>query len=354
MLTYSQELVRYLETPTGLAYLKTNPNVVGPSWPEFVSMAALPGITAAVLEVAPPLHPYLQPLTSEQLPMLQEALSRKVHAHSGYTTASLLGWSDLIRYGWVSLEGALCLFAEQAGGLFMPLPPLGDDVTPKVLQACWEILTQANQGHGVSRIEGIELADAPLFAENGFKLLQGEPEYLYRRKDLITLKGNRYRSQRWAINRCVRQISCRIRSFEEEDLVECLKLYTAWGIERQQSNRESFPKALIRDGLFFHRRLMMDHEKLNLVGRVLEVEGQIRGYTFGAKVSSSTFCIFLEITDRSIQGLAQLLFREFCRELEPYEFVNAMGDEGLPGLRRAKEAYRPVGMIPTFMARQSS
>lgn len=351
VLRYCQELAHDLESPVALEYLKTNPHLVGEFWPEYLSMAPLARITAETQPPLKPPHPALQPLTFENRTLLQEALTLRPHAHSSYTLAGLLGWSDLIRYWWSSLEGTFCLFAQQAGGLFMPLPPLGPSPSNRALEAAWEILTSANQGSEVSRIEGIEPTDIPFFERNGFRVHPSEPEYRYRREDLASLRGDRYRSQRWAINRGLRNISSyRFRPYQEEDLVPCLQRYTLWGIERQQATEEPFPKALIRDGLFFHRRLMLLHQELNLTGRVLEIEGVIRGYTLGVEVTPQLFVILLEIADRSIPGLAQLMFRDFCRELEPFPLINAMGDAGLPGLRRAKQSYHPVEMVFTVGA----
>lgn len=353
---YSIELAGYLESPTGLAYLKTNPKIVGSAWPEFVNVAALSSITATVQPPLSPPHPALKPFTWADLPILEETLTWEARtrssrpAGSSYTLAGLFGWSDLIRYWWTRLDDSFCLFAEQAGGLFMPIPPLGKVASRKVDRAAWEILVHVNQGAEVSRIEGIEPQETPRFLDNGFQLKPGEPEYLYRREDLVHLRGDRYRSQRWETNKFRRNFNYRIRPFLEGDLIPCLQLYTAWGIERQQSTSDSFPKALIRDGLFFHRRLMMSQKDLGLTGRVLEVEGQIRGYTFGAPVSDQVFCVFLEIADRSFPGAAQVLFQEFSRELEPFPWINAMGDSGLATLRRAKLSYRPYATLVTLVA----
>ncbi len=343
---YALSLARYLEASEGLEYLKENPQIVGPSWPEFVPVAALPSLTAAVqgMPLAP--HPALRPLTREEIPLLKSCLSMTSHQLSSYTLAGLLGWSDLIHYWWVLLKGALCLFAEQGGGLSMPLPPLAQKVTVDVCEAAWAILEEANQGERVSRVEGVE----PLLAEQlksaSFEWAPGEPEYLYRREDLAALRGDRYHSQRGAANRFLNTVrSYRFRPFEEKDLVACLQLYTRWGIRRQQQeSAEPWAKAFIRDGLFFHRRLMMDRQELGLTGRVLEAENGILGYTFGAPVSRDVFCVFLEIADRDYPGAAQLLFRELCREMDSFPLINGMGDSDLQGLRRVKEGYRPVGM----------
>ena len=97
---------------------------------------------------------------------------------------------------------------------------------------------------------------------------------------------------------------------------------------------------------------MMNRSEYDLVGRVLEADGKIRGYTFGAPVSRETFCVFLEIADKSTAGVPQLMFRELCREMQSYPRINAMGDCGFVGLKRAKEAYRPANFARVYTARK--
>ena len=86
-----------------------------------------------------------------------------------------------------------------------------------------------------------------------------------------------------------------------------------------------------------------------MVGRVVEVNGQVAAYTFGYQLNATTFCVLFEIADRQVKGLGAYIFREFCRELEPYEFINTMDDSGLDGLRRAKLAYHPIRLVESYI-----
>ena len=349
---YSLELTQYLNSPLGQAYLKQNPSIVGSHWPEFIYVASLPALVSAEEGSAsePPVAG-LNRLTLEQIPMLREVFTMRRHAYSGYTPAALLGWMDLIRLWWIRMEDCLCIFAEQGGGLFMPLPPLGK-ISLSVVSSVWGLLHQANRGEGVSRIEGWEKAETRVGVDGRWVWEVGEEEYLYRTQEVAELRGNSYRSQRGAINHCLKNRDIHCRPLEEKDFLPCMQLYTRWAIRRQQAHRhDEGYRRMMRDGLFFHRRLLKSHQELKLLGRVFEIDGEVRGYTVGAPVSERTFCIFLETADPDFVGLPQLLFREFCRELKSYALINAMGDSGWAGLRQAKQAYRPIGMIPTFTLR---
>ena len=94
----------------------------------------------------------------------------------------------------------------------------------------------------------------------------------------------------------------------------------------------------------------MHHREWGLEGWVAEVEGRVAAYTFGGVLSPRIFCLFVEITDPARPGLGVWLFQEFCRRMKGSALVNTMGDEGLEGLRRAKESYRPLGFARSWMA----
>ena len=358
LFAYAARLAGYLDGEVGLEYLKQNPRIVGPSWPEYLSVAALPAATAwiqAQSEGPAPPHPSLRFFRVEDLPLLKRALVVRDHVASHYTPAALLGWSDLLKLWWMPLEDeGLALFARQAGGLFMPVPPLARRLTSSMIAKGWTILQEVNRGMQVSRVEGIEPEDVPLFEQMGFSLREEEGEYLYSSSSLAALRGDPYRSQRWAINRCARSISFEIRPFREEDLLPCLQLYTRWAVRRQKRSSDEVERRLLRDSLFFHRRLMMDWDSLGLTGRVLVSEGKVLAYTFGSPVSRETFSVFLEISEETVPGLAQTLFREFSREVEAkgFPWINGMDSAGLERLRRAKQTYRPVRRPATFTAQK--
>jgi hypothetical protein len=69
-------------------------------------------------------------------------------------------------------------------------------------------------------------------------------------------------------------------------------------------------------------------------------------------LNHDTFCILYEITDLSVKGLAQFIFREFSRELKGYRYLNIMDDSGLENLKQVKLSYKPVRLIPSFTAQR--
>jgi len=87
---------------------------------------------------------------------------------------------------------------------------------------------------------------------------------------------------------------------------------------------------------------------LGLTGRIVLFDGEVKGYSFGFPLNDETFCILFEIIDLTIKGLSQYLFREFCREMSNYRYINALDDSGLENLRRAKLSYHPCYLEPAY------
>jgi hypothetical protein len=108
---------------------------------------------------------------------------------------------------------------------------------------------------------------------------------------------------------------------------------------------------LLEDARAAHRRVLSAHDRIGIAGTVVVVRGRVAAYTFGYWLTPQTWCVLLEVADRSIPGLAQWLFRETCRAAVGGGAIsiNAMDDAGLPGLREAKRAYHPMAVIDSWI-----
>lgn len=271
-------------------------------------------------------------------------------------------WRGLLDYAWAEAAGHLCLFAASPDGLFMPLAPLAFPNTreggeqPDFLTAVDRAFARMRQVNGespVSRIENIPESQAGLLAGRGYVLKPKGADYLYLASDLAGLAGDRYKSQRAACNRFVREQVADYAVYRDEDREGCLALYRSWKAQQQaRPSLDDLARHMLEDGESAHREALNAPAALGLTGRVVRIQGVIRGYTFGYARSSSVFCVLLEVADRTLPGLAAFLFREFCREAASrgYTYVNTMDDSGLPALAEAKLAYRPVRLIPSYVA----
>jgi hypothetical protein len=169
-------------------------------------------------------------------------------------------------------------------------------------------------------------------------------DYIYLQGDLAGLKGNRYKSQRAAYNQCDKQ-AVRIREYRDDESEPCIRLFENWrgGIDVNQ--QASYVRQVADDAESAHRVALRHAKELGLVGVVAEVGGRLAAYSFGFPINPAVFCIMLEISDRKVPGLSTYIFREFCRRLAGYRYINTMDDSGIEGLQRAKWAYRPIEIV---------
>lgn len=325
------------------ALLRANPGLIGPYQRDVISLgapaAAFDGdVTALGLT---PFEPADEPFIRDRL--LQT--NARIAAHAWF---SLTVWRDLFRYYWAVRDGALCLFAQYVDGLYLPLPPA--PFSPRAVDWAWRVLEQVNGARPVARIENLARAEADRLAALGFRTTPSGNEYLYPRTALERLAGNRYKSQRAAINRFTQAGAPEYSRFQPGDLTACRYLFQRWQATRLARATDSIDRAMLEDAAAAHARLMGQAFRPGLELRVLRQNRRVVGYTAGYAVSPDTFCVAFEITDLERPGAAAYLFREFCREQTSFDWINTMGDCELGRLRRAKLAYRPAQVIELFSA----
>lgn len=286
----------------------------------------------------------------DQRPLVERYLRKTRPQLSSLSFINLCAWQDFFRFELSVIGDCLCVFAENPVGTFLYLPPLGDKVTPAVIDACFERMEQANRGSGVTRIENVSLAGLADFPQNRYTRYLKGYEYCYFRKSLGALRGALYRTKRGSYNQFVKGYAYAYRPYEESMAEECLALYREWARSRRAGCSDEVYCSMLDENEQVHRTVLHNFRTLGLIGRVVFVEGRLCAYTFGYPLTAGMFCILFEIADLTLRGLATFIFIEFCRDraLEPYAFINVMDDSGIANIRRTKDSFRPEVLIPVY------
>ncbi len=231
----------------------------------------------------------------------------------------------------------------------MPIPPMGASLSQKVIREAYAFTLEANGAKQIARIENVPAPLIPFFRGMGFHAVQKETEYLYETDALVQLRGDRYKSKRAAYNLLIRNHpAAQLQPYQSAHLGDCLALYESWQQERRKQSHDDIYRAMLEDSWHSHRTGLMNREELGLIGRVVFIDGILKGYTFGYPLNSKIFCILFEVTDLGIKGLAQFLFRQFCQEQSAYQWINTMDDSGLENLKRVKLSYRPAKQLSSY------
>jgi hypothetical protein len=107
---------------------------------------------------------------------------------------------------------------------------------------------------------------------------------------------------------------------------------------------------MLRDAASANWVTLQKYREIGLSGQIVWVDGAVKAYAFGFPRSPEVLCVLPKMADRSVYGLAQYLFREFCREFQAHPLMNTMDDSGLPSLAKTKLAYRPCQLVPNYIA----
>ncbi len=281
-------------------------------------------------------------------------LSLKPHQLSTYAFENIYIWKGLFDIQWFVFHDSLCVFFQDKFGCFLYLAPLSKKKNPGVIQKTFESMDRFNKNKDISRIENIEEPDISFYEDLGYACENKSYDYLCSRGELAKLRGNQFKSKRSCLNYFIKHYDFEYLPFSLKDAEGCLDLYNIWKEEREKRVKDPVYRGMIGDTLICLKVALKDYRNLGLTGRVVKIDKEIKAFTFGFKLSLDTFCILYEITDLSIKGLSQFIFRQFSSELKGYNYINVMDDSGLENLKAVKLSYRPIKLIPAYIAKRKN
>ena len=292
----------------------------------------------------------LKALSLRDKKIFSRFLSLRRHMLSPYAFENIYIWKGLFKIEWAIINESLCVFFRDKTGSFLYLPPLCLRRHPDALTQAFKIMDSLNKNRQISRIENIESNELACFKRMGYFCYEKPPDYLCLRADLVNLKGVRFKSKRSSANYFTKHYQFAYLPFSGQESMGCLALYKSWMSERAKKNRDPLYQGMLRDMQGCLEILLRDCLGLDVRGAVVKIGGSIKGFTLGFKLNPATFCILYEVTDLSIKGLAQFIFRQFCSGLKGYKYINIMDDSGLDNLKETKLSYHPLRLIPAYIA----
>lgn len=280
-------------------------------------------------------------------PLVDQYLNRTVRPLSTYHFSSIFAWSDFFTFEFPIIDDHLCIFAFQGKDSFLYLPPLGEDLSQKVIKECFKRMGK----RPIARIENILENQLPGLKAGGYNHYLKAHEYVYHNAHLQKLSGHAYKSKRHDVHLFLKHYTKAIfRPYTSEDLSACQALYTFWVSQKCITHNDPVYVQMLQENAGVHAKLIEHASVLGLVGRVVEIDKKIVGYTFGYKQNDATFCVALEIVDLNKKGLAAYIFNAFCNDaqVKDYPWINTMDDFGLPNIARTKESYHPAQKIAVY------
>lgn len=288
----------------------------------------------------------LRPLTLEDQGMIESILACQDSLLAPYTFPFHYAWQDLFDFMYTTIDDHFCLFSMYDRYIYMPLPPIPVEDRKSymdLIMYLFEFMDEINNNDSASRMENL---NKPLHIK-GLSSAQLDREYIYLRKDLAGLKGNKYKSKRALYNFFIKNYDFQYEDLSPSHVDECLDLFKRWEKQKLTSNKDEYFRHLTKDTYVMHRRILQDLKKLNMTGRVVRIDGCVEGYIAGY-LRGQTLYIFSEICNPGIKGLSVFIFRKYCEGMDNAIYVNSLGDSQIGGLQYAKMLYKPLYVQPLY------
>ncbi|MHA2397397.1 MAG: DUF2156 domain-containing protein [Promethearchaeota archaeon] len=280
---------------------------------------------------------------------------------SEFSFTNLFMWRNSYKFLYVEYNEHLILFSRESLGkytlnlpkesssLFL-LPPIGPNPVSLMIQ-----IFQDFQGVEFHRVpeefkEGIIKSEQ--FPSLNLEIVEDRNnwDYIYEVENLKTLPGNRYRQNRRWLNKFLENYQFDFQLISEEVIEKVKKLQVEWWLKRggeEDTALEEEQKAIYE--------ALDNFTELNFKGALLCIDDTCAAYTFGEMLSPDTLVIHIEKAHKEFEGAYQAINNLFVKNCcEDVLYVNREQDLGIPGLRRAKESYKPLHMVKKSIIFQKS
>ena len=255
---------------------------------------------------------------------------------------------------WSEINGNLCLFLTFEGrrSVWGPVLP-GYDIQD-TLRKCFSICENFSVNRNLKKKPGVKYIPEELKTAysklNGFKLKSQNRDYIYRVKDLIELKGRKYKDKRNKRNYFLKNHKFKVEEYLKERHMEgCKNLLQKWKKQKINGLKANFLEKLDAEA-DANLKALDFADYLGIKGVVVLINDNVEGFIFGQKVSDD-LCIMLHgKTNLQIKGLSQFICGDFLKTFFPdCEMVNDMEDWDVDYLANSKRSYAPYMMNRSYM-----
>jgi hypothetical protein len=288
-----------------------------------------------------PRYPETRPITLEDKPHLDGIFTALQPRISELTFANLYLFRTVHNYRLAMVDDALVVRGRGYDGEEYFLPPLSGDVDGAlaVLLADGLTLYGADDEFAARhlRSEKVTLAED-----------RANFDYLYLRSELAELPGNRFHKKKNRVNYFASRHDYSVEPFAGTHRQGCIRLLDRWRDVHDGIDSNSLAAETEAD-----REALEGATLLGLEGLVVLAGGEVRAFVLGERLNSVTSVCHFEKADPFMDGLYQLIDREFnSRLFTDCTYVNREQDLGEANIRQSKLSYHPVELIKKYRARR--
>jgi hypothetical protein len=288
-----------------------------------------------------PRYPQARGITLEDKPLLDPLFLELQPRISELTFANLFLFRTVHDYRLTLVRDAVVALGRGYDGSSYFLPPFSGERGAAAL----ELIDGGLTLYGVDdqfverylQTEGLEvLPDRDNF------------DYLHLKQEMALLSGKEYHKKKNRVNYFLVRHRYQVEMYQPGHLEGALALLEEWRRVRMAMGPSSVQGEV--EGAAEALRL---HKELGLSGVVLLVDGGVKGFALGEQLNRDTAVCHFEKADLFLEGLYQLLDREFNRLLfTECKYLNREQDLGELSLRQSKLSYHPFELLKKYRVRR--
>jgi len=293
-----------------------------------------------------------KPLELSDKPIFDKYLNKFPPNISELTFSNLFIWKNYYDFLFLEWENHIIIYAINffknwgksiAGNndsIFF-LPPIG--LTPeKIILKLFKELENL-EIHRVPEMVMKKLHTEKEFERLNLRVYEDRDnwDYVYEIKNMVNLPGNRYRQKRRWLNKFLELYNYDFHVISGDLIKKTLELQLEWcDVTECQGNEDLMEEQKAIETAIEH------YDELGISGGIIIVGGKCIAYTLGERLNKETLVIHIEKAHIEYEGAYQAINNLFLKEFgEDIKYVNREQDIGIPGLRKAKEAYKPIHMV---------
>ena len=220
------------------------------------------------------------------------------------------------------------------------LPPIGSNPEGIILELFNDV--SELEIHRVPQEIILNLENQEDFSTSNLTIMEDRNnwDYVYEIESLINLPGNKFRQKRRWLAKFFEQYNYDFKIISGDLINKTLQLQLEWCDQNECQGNEDLEqeqKAI--------ERALEHYYQLGISGGIIFVNDKCVAYTLGELLNDDTLVVHIEKAHVEIEGAYQAINNLFLKEFGPnFTYINREQDLGLPGLRRAKEGYKPIRM----------
>jgi len=174
------------------------------------------------------------------------------------------------------------------------------------------------------------------------KKIKSNPDYIFDLKEIVELKGSKYKRERNSITAFKKKYNYIFRKAKKEDIENIIKFNKKWTKQKRENGEITWDTGYTESVI----KNMLD----DCISYIVEIDNKIVGYFIGCHLNKDYCCAYARKSDIKYVGLSDFLFVEGYKLMKDlgYKYGNDSGDVGNKGLKKFKMGYNPVKFIQNY------